>query len=42
MCAKNGDLVHCESYDRIPAAERDKKRLYDLLASDMLTNDCLL
>lgn len=37
--AQPGDLVYCESYDRVPAAERDKKRLYDSLAPDMLTND---
>lgn len=37
--AQPGDLVYCESYDRVPATERDKKKLYDSLASDMLTDD---
>lgn len=41
--AKPGDLVYCESYDRTPAeGGRDKKRLYDSLAPDMLTNDQLI
>lgn len=41
--AKPGDLVYCESYDRTPVeGGRDKKRLYDSLASDMLTNDQLI
>lgn len=40
--AQPGDLVYCESYDRVPAADRDKKRLYDPLAPDMLTNDQLI
>lgn len=37
--AQPGDLVYCESYDRVPASERDKKKLYDSLAPDMITND---
>lgn len=37
--AQPGDLVYCESYDRVPAAARDKKKLYDSLAADMVTND---
>lgn len=41
--AKPGDLVHCESYDRVPVeGGRDKKRLYDPLAPDMTTNDALV
>lgn len=38
-----GDLVYCESYDRVPVeGGRDKKRLYDPLAPDMNTNDQLI
>lgn len=38
--ARPGDLVYCESYDRVPTeGGRDKKRLYDPIAPDMLTND---
>lgn len=37
--AQPGDLVYCESYDRVPAGERNKSRLYDSLAPHLLTND---
>lgn len=37
--AQPGDLVYCESYDRVPAPARDKKKLYDSLEPDMVTND---
>lgn len=41
--ATPGDLVYCESYDRIPTEPpRDKKRLYDSLAPDMFINDSLI
>lgn len=41
--ARPGDLVYCESYDRVPVeGGRDKKRLYDPLAPDMNTNDQLI
>lgn len=41
--AQPGDLVYCESYERVPVeVGRDKKRLYDPLAPDMLTNDQLI
>lgn len=40
--ATPGDLVYCESYERTPAAGRDKKRLYDPLAPDMATNNQLI
>lgn len=40
--AQPGDLVYCESYDRVPTSDRDKKKLYDSLAPDMLTNDQLI
>ncbi|XP_031616822.1 aminoacyl tRNA synthase complex-interacting multifunctional protein 1-like [Contarinia nasturtii] len=41
--AKPGDLVYCENYERtIPEAARDKKKLYDPLAADMLTDDKLV
>lgn len=38
--ARPGDLVYCENYERVPVqGGRDKKRLYDPLAADLLTND---
>lgn len=40
--AQPGDLVYCESYDRTPAGARDKKKLFDSLGPDMLTNDQLV
>lgn len=41
--ARPGDLVYCENYERTPTeGGRDKKRLYDPLAPDMLTNDQLV
>lgn len=41
--ANPGDLVYCESYERtIPDGLRDKKKLYDPLAPEMLTNDQLI
>lgn len=37
--AEPGDLVHCEGYDRVPVeVPRDRKRLYDTLAEDMMTD----
>lgn len=41
--AQPGDLVFCESYERVPVENgRDKKKLYDPLATDMFTNDQLV
>lgn len=41
--ANPGDLVYCENYERtIPDGARDKKKLYDSLAPDMITNDELV
>lgn len=38
-----GDLVYCEDYERVPVeTPRDKKKLYDSLAPDLLTNDELV
>ncbi|XP_037052004.1 aminoacyl tRNA synthase complex-interacting multifunctional protein 1-like [Bradysia coprophila] len=38
-----GDLVLCDDYERVPVeTPRDKKRLYDSLAPDLLTNDQLV
>lgn len=41
--ATPGDLVYCESYDRVPVeTPRDKKKLFDPLAPDFHTNDKLV
>lgn len=41
--ATPGDLVYCESYERVPVeTPRDKKKLFDSLAADLKTNDNLI
>lgn len=41
--AEPGDLVYCENFERVPVESlRDKKKLFDPLASDMATNSELI
>lgn len=41
--AQPGDLVYCENFERVPVeTPRDKKKLFDPLASDMSTNGDLV
>lgn len=41
--AEPGDLVYCENFERVPVeSPRDKKKLFDPLATDLSTNSDLI